>query len=369
MNEALLNMKNYCHQFPNIMFKNNPSSDWNEILSESIVTADKLHKILPITIQKIENIIKIFPMRINPYYLSLINKKHDPIWKQAIPSMQEIEDSCDMSDPLSEETQSPVPNLIHRYPDRVILMVSDQCALYCRHCMRKRNIGYRLPVAEKKIAAGIKYISDNQSIREVILSGGDPFLLDDKKITLILTAIRRIPHIEIIRIHTRTPCSLPQRINKQLADCLKKFHPLFINIQFNHPNEITPEASIACELLADAGIPLGCQTVLLKDVNDKPEVMGLLMKKLLTIRVRPYYIHHADPVKGTCHFRTSVNKGLDILKSLRGHLSGTCVPQYMIDLPGGGGKIPLLPEYVKKIENGNLAVTNYKGEKYFYPLE
>lgn len=342
--------------------------DWHEILLNSVVTANQLSKYLPVETIKIQNVIKRYPMRINPYYLSLIRKKGDPIWKQAVPDQSEIGDGHLMDDPLSEEIQSPVPNLTHRYPDRVLFLISNQCAMYCRYCMRKRKVGNPFVVNEDTINKGIEYIQKHSTIRDVLVSGGDPLLLEDDDLKRILTRLRAIPHVEIIRIHTRVPCTLPQRITKNLAKILTCLHPIFINTHFNHPDEITFEAAKACAMIADAGIPLGCQTVLLKGVNDCPSVMKLLMQKLLKIRVKPYYIHHADLVKGTGHFRTSIKEGLKIMKALRGYTSGLCVPYYVIDLPGGGGKVPLLPEYIKGEDNGKLIVENYNGEIFEYPI-
>jgi len=290
-------------------------------------------------------------MRINPYYLSLIQKKGDPLWLQAIPDIRELEnDSGAEPDPLGEESQSPVPNLIHRYPDRVLFLVSDKCALYCRHCMRKRRVGHASAITRDTIDQGIAYIQSNPAVKEVILSGGDPFLLSDEGLKKILHQIRLIPHVDILRIHTRVPCTLPHRVTYKLAQMLKQFHPIYINIQFNHPDEITSEASEACLRLADAGIPLGSQTVLLKGVNDDADVLEHLMRNLLRIRVKPYYLHHGDPVCGAAHFRTSIEKGLEIMRSLYERMPGIGIPQYVIDLPKGGGKIPLIPDYVLKKE-------------------
>lgn len=314
-------------------------------------------------------VIRKYPMRINPYVLSLIRKADDPIGKQVIPDPAEL-DAMDFLTPdaLCEEPQSPVPNLIHRYPDRVVFMVSDECAVYCRHCMRKRRVGLKKKVSESAIARGIAYIRSAPAVRDVILSGGDPLMLSNDRLETILSRLRRIPHVEIVRIHTRIPCVLPRRVDKFLADMLKKYHPLYVNIQFNHPDEITSQSAAACALLADAGIPLGSQTVLLKGVNDDPDVMMNLMQKLLKIRVKPYYLHHADPIQGTRHFRTSIETGLDIMRCLRGRLSGMGVPQYMIDLPGGGGKIPLLPEYVIEAGPRQLKVRNFEGDVFTYPV-
>ncbi|QTA78027.1 L-lysine 2,3-aminomutase [Desulfonema limicola] len=342
--------------------------DWKILLSSSIVTPEQLASCFPIPKEDISQVTARYPMRINPYYLSLIQKKDDPLWKQAVPDIAEIQDHQNIEDPLSEEDQSPVPNLIHRYPDRVILLVSTRCALFCRHCMRKRKVGNPFAVTDKTIDQGMEYIKKTPAVRDVILSGGDPFLLDDEKLQSILQEIHSISHVEIIRIHTRIPCTLPQRITPGLVQMLRQFHPLYINTHFNHPDEITPESSSACALLADAGIPLGCQTVLLKGVNDTPEIMKLLMKKLLSIRVKPYYIHQADFVQGTGHFHTSLETGLDIMKNLRGYMSGMGVPQYMIDLPGGCGKIPLLPEYIIKKSSGLWHIKTFDGKIVDYPV-
>ena len=320
---------------------------WKEILAKSIVSVDQLERYFDIDAAGLQNVTSLYPMRINPYFLSLIQNENDAIWKQAVPDVQEIENDFYSDDPLFEEIQSPVPNLIHRYPDRVLFMVSNQCAMFCRYCMRKRKIGSSHRVSSKSINDGLNYIKKNTNINEVILSGGDPLLLDDDVINWILMQLRAIPHIDIIRIHTRTPSSLPQRVTDALVNIIKKFHPVYINTHFNHPAEITDVAASACIRLADAGIPLGCQTVLLKGVNDNEAVMRELMLKLLTLRVKPYYLHQADLVKGTTHFRTSIQTGVDILKSLQTDAAGLCIPSYMIDLPGGCGKIPLQPAYVK----------------------
>lgn len=345
----------------------NKYSDWHDLLSNSINTAEDLAKHLPVDISGIKRVTELYPMRINPYYLSLMINKRDHIRKQAVPDSREIEDISGSDDPLCEEMQSPVPNLTHRYPDRVLFMVSNQCAMYCRFCMRKRKVGRPFTVTDSTINSGMDYIRGNKAIHEVVISGGDPLLLEDDAINRILKDLRSIKHIKILRIHTRVPCTLPQRITKDLADILRQYHPIFVNTHFNHPDEITTESALACTALADAGIPLGCQTVLLRGVNDNQTVMRTLMKKLLTIRVRPYYIHHPDVVRGTSHFRPTIKEGLGIMRSLHGYASGLCVPQYMIDLPGGGGKVPLLPEYIKSVSDGKIMVENYKGEVFAYP--
>jgi lysine 2,3-aminomutase len=342
-------------------------SDWHDILSNSLKTAEGLAAYLPVNTAEIRKVTDRYPMFINPYFLSLIISKGGHISRQAIPDILEINDISGDDDPLCEEEQSPVPNLIHRYPGRVLFMVSNRCAMYCRFCMRKRKVGRPLSVTDRTINSGIEYIANNKMIQEIVISGGDPLLLEDIDLNRILKELRSIRHVEILRIHTRVPCTLPQRITKSLAGVLKRYHPLFINTHFNHPDEITKEAAKACALLADAGIQLGCQTVLLKGINDDPSVMQALMKKLLTVRVRPYYIHHPDFVKGTSHFRSTLKEGLSIIKSLHGHVSGLCVPHYMIDLPGGGGKVPLLTEYVKSESDGLITVNNYKGDEFIYP--
>ena len=338
------------------------------MLAAGIHTADALARYLPVNVKSVYRVIKRFPMRINPYYRGLIQASGDPVWKQAVPDLEELEGGDLENDPLSENFQSPVPNLIHRYPDRVVFIVSDHCAVYCRHCMRKRYIGKPGSVTAKTIDGGIDYIRSHSEIQDVILSGGDPLMLSDARLEKLLERLRDISHVKIIRIHSRAPCTLPMRITHRLAQTLRRYHPIYINTQFNHPDEVTPEAAEVCNRLADAGIPLGCQTVLLKGVNDDAAVMKRLLRRLLAIRVKPYYIHHADPVEGTGHLRTSIRTGLDIMRELRGYLSGPGVPYYMVDLPGGGGKIPLLPEYVEKVTEDLLIVRNFEGKLYEYKL-
>ena len=317
----------------------------------------------------LNRVAETYPMRINPYYMSLIETPGDPIWNQAVPDIRELETAgTGLSDPLCEEQQSPVPGLIHRYPDRAVLLVSSECAVFCRFCMRKRKVGQPFGVNVHTVEAGMAYIKQHDTLREVILSGGDPLLLEDNVLEDILVELRAIPHVRVIRIHTRVPCTLPHRVTDQLTAMLARFHPIYMNTHFNHPKEITPEAEAACHKLTRAGIPLGCQTVLLYGVNDAPGVIKQLMMRLMEIRVRPYYLHHPDPVRGTDHFRMPLSAGLAIMQDLRGSISGMCVPQYMIDLPGGGGKIPLLPEYIEKEENGMLHVRNFMGDLFQYPV-
>jgi len=341
---------------------------WQKLLASSITSPEQLSQYFPVNKEEMRRVIACYPMRINPYYLSLIKEMGDPLWKQAVPDIRELSDENSAEDPLDEEGQSPVPNLTHRYPDRVLFLVSNRCAMYCRFCTRKRKVGRHFPINHETIEKGLAYIQSHKDIRDVLLSGGDPLLLSNKTLENILQALREMPHVEIIRIGTRVPCTLPQRITWHLCTMLKKYHPLYINIHFNHPDEITGASSLACIRLANAGIPLGCQTVLLRGVNDSPEVMKKLMQKLLTIRVRPYYLYQADLAKGTAHFRTPVEKGLEILKSLRGHTSGLCVPHFVIDAPGGGGKIPLIPDYLAGIKENLLVLRNYENNVYTYPL-
>jgi len=298
--------------------------------------------------------------------MSLIKEKDDPIYKQVIPDKRELENHGLFDDPLAEDRDSPVNNIVHRYPDRCLFLVSHVCASYCRFCTRKRKVGDPSKISLKYIDEGIEYIREHTEIRDVIMSGGDPLLLSDGKLEYILQKLRRIQHIEIIRIGTRVPSFLPQRITAKLVKMLKKYHPLYMNVHFNHPDELTPIAVKALGKLADAGIPLGCQTVLLKGVNDDPEIMKKLMQKLLLARVRPYYIYQADYVFGTEHFRTRVEKGLEIIKAIRGWTSGLAVPHFVIDSPGGGGKIPLLPEYVVKISDEEVVLRNYQGKTFRY---
>ncbi|MEM2956280.1 MAG: KamA family radical SAM protein [Candidatus Pacearchaeota archaeon] len=340
--------------------------EWKKILEKSITTTENLPQICSSELQQIAEVIKIYPMCINPYYLSLIKEKNDAIYKQCIPSIQELQDNL-QPDPLAEENMSPVQGLVHRYPDRVLLIVSNKCAVYCRFCTRKRKVGTeKMVITKEQILQGIEYIKNHPEIRDVILSGGDPLMLEDYEIEWILKKLRDIKHVEIIRIGTRIPCSLPQRITPELCAMLKKYHPIYINTHFNHPDEITEEAKKACSLLADAGIPLGNQSVLLKGINDSPEIMKKLMQKLLQIRVKPYYLYQADMVKGTNHFRTKVSKGIEIIKSLRGFTSGMAVPHYVIDAPEGGGKIPILPDYLKEYKSKKLTLTNYRDKEYAY---
>jgi lysine 2,3-aminomutase len=338
--------------------------NWQKNLAKSITCPEELSGLFRLETPALSGVVGRYPMRITPYYLGLIEVPGDAIWRQCVPDPLELDDLSQSPDPLDEERLSPVPGLIHRYPDRVVWIVSSACAVYCRFCMRKRGVGCQdmAPAAQDD---AIAYIASRPEIRDVILSGGDPLLLTDDRLDAILTALHKIPHLEIVRIGTRVPVTLPERITPRLVRMLKRHHPLYVNTHFNHPREITPESAKACARLADAGIPLGNQTVLLKGVNDDPQVMRSLMQRLLGIRVRPYYIHQMDLVKGTAHFRTTVARGVAVLEGLRGHTSGMAVPHYVIDLPGGKGKVEVSSGRVSR-DGSRLLVTNYLGEEIVY---
>ncbi len=342
--------------------------EWKRIVNDTVTKPKELANILGINLNDISKVHNEFPLRVNPYYLSLIKKEGDPIWKQVIPDMQELE-GPGLQDPLAEEENSPVPQIFHKYPDRVLFYVTSLCSMYCRFCTRKRRVGDPTSIKENGIETGLEYIQDHPEVRDVIVSGGDPLMLSDSKLEYILKSLKKIKHVEIIRIGTRIPATLPQRITKELCAMLKKYHPLFINTHFNHPNEITKESTHACNMLADAGIPLGNQSVLLKGVNDDPKIVKKLMQKLLSIRVKPYYIYLADLVTGTNHFRTSVQEGLDIIEALRGHTSGLAVPHFVIDTPGGGGKIAIIPNPIVAYNQYEIILKNYKAKTYTYPCK
>lgn len=339
-------------------------NDWKWQMSNRIGTLDELKKYLCPT--KDENMkFSDLRMAITPYYLSLIQADdvNDPIRKQSIPTKKELKvSSSDILDPLNEDDDSPVPGLVHRYPDRALLLVTDMCAMYCRHCTRRRFAGQTDEnLLMSQINKGIGYIRKTKQIRDVIVSGGDPLLLTTEKLEIIIKKLRAIPHVEIIRISTRTPVVMPQRIDDELVGMLKKYHPIWINTHFNHPNEITPESEEACLKLVNAGFPMGNQSVLLNGVNDCVHVMTKLLQGLVKIRVRPYYIYQCDLAKGIEHFRTPISKGIEILEGLRGHTSGLCVPAYVVDAPGGGGKIPILPNYVVSRGPDKTILRNYQG--------
>jgi len=348
---------------------------WQKLLSNSVVKVEDLPFLSDTSDEyreKLRKVAKVFPIRINSYFLDQIKAENDPMWRQVVPTLEELDDFLSEeelleSDPLNEEGDMPVPELVHRYPDRVLLMVNNHCPIICRFCTRKRKIGFPGIVTRETLRQGIDYIRRHTEIRDVILSGGDPLLVPDKELDRILSELRSIPHLEIIRIGTRVPGTLPQRITEDLCSILKKYHPLYFNIHFNHPDEITPEVEKACNMLADTGIPLGSQTVLLDGVNDDAKVMRELMVKLLKMRVKPYYIYQADMTLGTDHFRTTVEKSLSIMKDLQGHISGMGVPYFVIDAPGGGGKVRLLPNMVLEHNEKEVVIKNYEGKIFRYP--
>ena len=319
-------------------------------------------------IERLKQAAENFEFRISPAMVDLIRQPDDPIWRQYVPTVQELEVHDGIVDSLNEDADSPVPNITHRYPDRALFLVSPVCASYCRFCTRRRKVADPEKIPMSQLESGFRYLEEHTEIRDVIMSGGDPLMLSDRRIDDILRRLRTMKHIEIVRIGSRVPCHLPERITPELCAILRKHHPLFINTHFNHPDELTPAAVKGLGMLADAGVPLGCQTVLLKGVNDDPDVMKTLMQRLLAARVRPYYIYMCDQVAGAEHFRTSVEKGLEIVKALRGWTSGLAVPHFVIDAPGGGGKIPLLPEYVVKITDRQVVLRNYQGKLYRYKL-
>ncbi len=352
--------------FPNVSQKD--WEDWHWQVRNRIQTVEQLDKFAKLDKTEKENIEKVlakFRMAITPYFFSLIDLDNPdcPIRKQTIPSIEELHVSDnDMLDPLAEDTDSPVPGLTHRYPDRVLFLITDMCSMYCRHCTRRRFAGQsdeRMP--KERIDQAIEYIKKTKEVRDVLLSGGDALLVSDKFLEDIIKRLREIDHVEVIRIGTRTPVVLPQRITDDFVNMLKKYHPIWLNMQFNHYDEITKESKHAIDKLADAGIPLGNQSVLLKGINDSVEIMKTLVQRLVQIRVRPYYIYQCDLSLGIEHFRTPVSKGIEIIEGLRGHTSGFAVPTFVIDAPGGGGKIPVMPNYVISQAPGKIVLRNYEG--------
>ncbi len=315
-----------------------------------------------------DEVARAFPVRLSPHVLELVKAGSEAIRKQFFPDPAELASSQDLlSDPLGEENLSPVPNIVHKYPDRCLFLVSSECAAYCRFCTRKRKFGCGKGIDPSDLEPGFGYIAKHSAIRDVLVSGGDPFLLDDDRLESILERLRKIKHVEIIRIGTRVPFSLPERVTAKLARMLRKYHPIYVNVHLNHPDELDAKTVKALERLADAGVPLGSQTVLLKGVNDSVETMRNLMKKLLAARVRPYYIFQCDLVFGTDHFRTPLAKGLEIMKGLRCWISGLGVPAFAIDLPGGGGKVQLVPDSLVSRDKNTLVFDNYLGHPYPYP--
>ena len=353
-------------------------SDWQKTLrSESISTLEQLRAYVAerfgedvaereIDVQALGPAFDNFQMRITRESLAQIREVGDANWNQFIPSVQELEIIDGVIDSLDEDGDSPVPNITHRYPDRALFLVSPVCASYCRFCTRRRKVGDPEKISLREYESAFQYLAAHTEIRDVILSGGDPMMLSDQRLEYIFQRLRAIPHIEIIRIGSRITSHLPERVTPEFCDMVQKYHPIFMNTHFNHASELTPAAVAALDRLSRAGISLGCQTVLLKGVNDDPRVMMELMHALLRARVRPYYIYMADQVAGGEHFRTTVQKGLEIMQALRGWTSGLAVPQFVIDAPGGGGKVPLLPEYVEEITDDEVIFRNYEGKRFSY---
>ena len=343
-------------------------NDWKWQVKNRIETYEELSKYCTFSPEEAEGIKKAlakFRMAITPYYLSLIdpNDPYDPIRRQCIPAGAECNIApADLNDPLHEDEDSPAPGLTHRYPDRVLFLITDMCSMYCRHCTRRRFAGQKDDESpQDRIEQCLEYIERTPEVRDVLLSGGDALMVSDKKLEYIISRLRAIPHVEIVRIGSRTPVVCPQRITDDLCNMLKKYHPIWLNTHFNHPNEMTPEAQAAVAKLADAGIPLGNQTVLLRGVNDCVHVMKKLMHELVKNRVRPYYIYQCDLSMGLEHFRTPVSKGIEIIENLRGHTSGYAVPTFVVDAPGGGGKTPVMPTYVISQSPDKVILRNFEG--------
>ena len=363
--------------FRRAFFRDVPDKDWNDWRWQSrhrVRKLEQIERMLVLSDDEREALIKgesMLPVGITPYYMSLLDRENplQPLRRTVIPVTGEfLRTPGEADDPLGEDGHSPTPGLVHRYPDRVLLLALDFCSTYCRYCTRSRVVGHgEIMPSEARLEKAFEYIRQTPTIRDVLISGGDPLALGEDKLDWILANLRAIPHLEFVRIGTKMPAVLPQRITPALIKVLRKYHPLWMSVHFLHPDECTPEATVACNRLADAGIPLGSQTVLLKGVNDDVHVMKDLCHRLLMMRVRPYYIYQCDPISGSAHFRTSVSKGLEIIEGLRGHTTGYAVPTYVIDAPGGGGKIPLQPSYIVGRDGDDLLLRNYEGQVYRYP--
>ena len=348
--------------------------DWHWQLRNRITNVEQLRSWFSLTPSEDEAARRTqgrLVMAIPPYWASLMDPSDPncPIRRQCIPTMDEFDiRDHDMLDPCGEDGDMPVPGLVHRYPDRVLFLVTEQCAMYCRHCTRRRLVGTttRGLMSSANYKAAFAYLREHPEIRDVLISGGDPLMLTESRLEKVLQGLRAIPHIEFIRIGSRTPVTMPQRVTPEFCELLKRYKPIWMSLHFNHPQEVTPRLTQAMDLLAESGVPLGSQTVLLRGINDDPAVMKKLMHELLKVRVRPYYIYQCDPARGISHFRTSVETGVRIVESLRGHTTGYAVPTYVIDGPGGGGKIPIAPNYVTAYEDGVVTLRNYAGEVYTY---
>ncbi len=358
-------------------FPGSSITDWNNWqwqVRNSFTTLDQLNSFLGLSTleSKSKAYGKNLPVRITPYYASLLDPENpdQPLRRTVVPVALEMNISPgEVEDPLSETHDSPVPLIVHRYPDRVLFLVTNFCSAFCRYCTRTHMVSKQDKVhsSQAEWDKAIDYIREHTEVRDVLISGGDPLTLSDSRIEYLLSKLHEIPHVEIIRIGTKVPVVMPQRITRDLVKMLKKYHPLFLSIHFTHPEEITPEVMDACNRLADAGIPLGSQTVLLKGINDDSAVFKKLTHELLKIRVKPYYLYQCDPIPGSAHFRTPLESGLDIIRNLRGFTSGYAIPHFVIDAPGGGGKIPLLPDYVTGREGNDLIIKNYEGKTYRFP--
>lgn len=345
--------------------------NWKWQLKHAIKSIEKFELVTGIRFdakerEELEATLEKFPLAITPYYLSLIdvaNYKNDPVFKQSfVDPREQIIDKSEYADPLAEDKDSPVEGITHRYPDRVLFHVSNICSMYCRHCTRKRKVGdIDFVPSTAQLIKGIEYIKEHNEVRDVLLSGGDPFMLPDSTIDWLLGEITSIKHVEVVRIGTRMPVVLPYRITNELTEIIKKYHPVWINTHFNHPRELTASAKESLDKLANAGIPLGNQSVLLADINDCPKIMKRLVQMLVMNRVRPYYLYQCDLSEGLSHFRTPVGKGIEIMESLIGHTSGFAVPTYVIDAPGGGGKIPIMPNYIISWSTNKVVLRNYEG--------
>ncbi len=364
-------------KFPEVKYKHIPlfadvsRNDWNNWkwqTKNGIRDIKTLEQVINLKEDEKINLakaLKKFRMAITPYYAALMDKNYNrcPIRLQAVPRIEELDrDISDLDDPLHEDVDSPAPGLTHRYPDRVLLLITNQCSMYCRHCTRRRLVGFEdVNLSKEKIEMAIEYIKETPVIRDVLISGGDPLFLSDGRLEFVLEKIRAIEHVEIIRIGTRAPVVMPMRITDDLINMLKKYHPVYVNTHFNHPKEVTAESRTACEKLVNGGIPAGNQSVLLKDVNDCPNIMKKLVHDLLKIRVKPYYIYQCDLSEGISHFRTSIVKGIEIIENLRGHTTGMAVPTFVVDAPGGGGKIPVMPNYILSQSDRRVILRNYEG--------
>ncbi|WP_044641375.1 lysine 2,3-aminomutase [Risungbinella massiliensis] len=349
-------------------------NDWLWQLTHTIKTLEDLEQVVNLTPEEREGVRianQTIPLNITPYYALLMDSDDplDPVRMQSVPISSELTRTpYDLADPLLEDTDSPVPGLTHRYPDRVLFLITNQCSMYCRYCTRRRFSGQiGMGVPKKQMDACIEYIRQHPEVRDVLLSGGDGLLVNDRILEYLLSNLRSIPHVEIIRIGTRAPVVFPQRVTENLCQILRKYHPVWLNTHFNHPKELTPEARKACEMLADAGVPLGNQSVILKGINDCPHLMKKLMHELVKTRVRPYYIYQCDLSEGIGHFRTPVSKGIEIIEFLRGHTSGYAVPTFVVDAPSGGGKIPVSPNYIISQSPTKTVLRNFEGVITSYP--